>query len=88
MSCLRLSINPMVRKRPRLPLTRELSAKLTEGEKKFQLLPYIVDIQNFRALSPSHGLRRASPLPEGAFPFRTFFDTLKQDIYRCPAYAQ
>ena len=29
------------------PLTRELSAKLTEGEKMFRLLPYILDIQNF-----------------------------------------
>ena len=50
----------------RLPLMRELSAKLTEGEKRSRPLPYILDIQHFQTLSPSHGLRRASPLPEGA----------------------
>ena len=43
---MRLSKNLLVREHPWLPLTRELSAKLTEGEKMFRLLPYIVDTQN------------------------------------------
>ena len=46
-AALRLSKNLLVREHPRLPLTRELSAKLTEGEKMLRLLPHIVDIQNF-----------------------------------------
>ena len=50
----------------------------------FQLLPYIVDMQNVHALSPSHGLRRASPLPEGAFAQITFFDTLKGGVFILP----
>ena len=45
----------------------------------FQLLPYIIDMHNVQALSPSHGLRRASPLPEGAFAQIPFFDTLRHD---------
>lgn len=44
-------------------LARELSAKLTEGEKEVH---FSWIIHNFRILSPSHGLCRASPLTEGA----------------------
>ena len=44
-----------------------LSAKLTEGEKVFRISNGFRHMCNFWTLSPSHGLGRASPLPEGAF---------------------
>ena len=52
----------------------------------FQLLPYIIDMHNVQALFPSHGLRRASPLPEGAFAQIPFFDTLREG--QCPSPAE
>ena len=44
---LRLSINLLVREHPRLPLTRELSATLTEGEKMFRFYATYRHIGNF-----------------------------------------
>ena len=57
-----VSKNLLVRQHPRLPLTRELSVKLTEGEKMLHFLENYQVICNFGTLSPSHGLSD-SPKP-------------------------
>ena len=61
--CLSSSIDHLARERPkRLPLMRELSAKLTEGEKTLDYR-----CADLIGSLPQSRLCRASPLPEGAF---------------------
>ena len=51
---LSVSKNPLARERPRLPLTRELSPKATEGEKMLQFYLYFGRTQKLSGfLSPS-----------------------------------
>ena len=61
--------------RPAGLVMRELSPQATEGEKMLRLHLFFRDIRNFWTLSPSHGFRRASPLPEGGLARIYFFDT-------------
>ena len=60
-----LSRNSLARERPRLLLTRELSAKLTEGEKMYPISKIYQHKREFQALSPSHGYAVPAPSQRG-----------------------